>query len=259
MARADEYGDEQGDLDDDDEASMEDEDLSEEELDEQIQDMVKEFMSVPEVKSMVTEIAKDAAKRAADAVRNEYSNKLGKSMDARFRTIEAALGLEAGEMAAASGDAESGDEESVAQQRIVKAQVERKKQTDADLELRAAEIEEREKELRRREIEAYKAEVIREQGLDMVANLIHGDDEDAVDESVSGAKKTLSQLRRGFLKEFKDKGWSPPDEEFGGDGTETESASGIPAAQAVGLRKRFNYGGQETPGVQSVNPTGKPA
>lgn len=249
----DDFEDELADDELEDSKDPDDASEDEEDLDEQVAEMVKEFMGVPEVKGLVAEIAKDAARRAADAVRNEYANKLQKSMDERFKILEDALGLEPGDVAdVAEGDGEGGaDAKPETNQRLLALKALKKKANDDALTQKEQELADREKELRRRELDTYKSELVREQGLEAVAHLIHGDDEDGIDEAVLGAKKTLTQLRRGMLKEFKDKGWAPPEDELGGEGSGEESGA-VPNAK--NLRARFRYGGQETPGGITVLP-----
>jgi len=215
--------------------------------------MVQEFMGIPEIKGLVTEIAKDAAKRSADAVRNEAFNKVQKDFDSkfdklnsRFDSIEKSVGLER------TGD-ESGGDGSV---EGALQDVDAIRRRMAELDQRAKQLEEREKEIaeaaeetRKAGLESYRKGVVAEFGLQKVAHMVHGDSEDDIDDSVVEARKALNVIRREFIKEFKEKGWSPPPEELGDD---ESAATGSNMEQPTDLRKRFNYGPQQTQGQQQI-------
>jgi uncharacterized phage infection (PIP) family protein YhgE len=241
--------DEEDDIRDDEEDEVEDEDeagdeKSEEDLDAEVQEMVKEFMAIPEVKGLVLEIAKDASKRTADAVRNEAFNKLQKQFDAKFDTLaqqfsqfREALGISSD--ADLEGDHLGLTKEGLLEPGAVKQVKSALEKREAALKEREAEIEEREKKTREASLEAYRKQVVAEFGLKKVEHLIHGDDEDAIDDSVVAARKALNQMRREFIQEFKSKGWTPPPEELP-EGDDAAAVTG--ESTPTELRSRFGYG-----------------
>lgn len=227
--------------------SIQDE-IEEAELDTQIKDMVQEFLAIPEVKGLVTEIAKDAVKRASDGVRNEAYNKVQKAFDSqfaelgtRFQALEQAVGIEH-EAGTAEGAGTAVEPE------VVRRRVQ-------ELDKRAKELEEREKDIATKSaettkagLESYRKGVVTEFGLQRVSHLVHGESEDEIDDSVVEARKSLNVMRRDFIKEFKEKGWTPPPEDLGEEAVISEG--GEPAAGD--LRSRFHYGppqGQSKPNV----------
>jgi hypothetical protein len=238
-------------VDDEPQPSLED-DVEEAEVDAQVKEMIQEFMHIPEVKGLVTEIAKDAVKRASDGVRNEAYNKVQKSFDdqfkalgERFQALEQAVGIEHQET---PGAAEILGETDAIRKRML------------ELDKRAKELEDREKEIaesaettRKSALESYRRGVIAEFGLSKVGHMVHGDSEDDIDDSVVEARKALNVMRREFIKEFKEKGWSPPAEELGEGGDESAVPTGT--EDAAGLRQRFNYGPKQNQPGQTIVPS----
>jgi hypothetical protein len=229
--------------DEDDEGSSDttQDELEEAEIDAQVKEMVQEFLAIPEVKGLVGEIARDAAKRASDGVRNEAYNKVQKSFEQQFKTlgerlvaIEQAAGVQ--HVEDSGTPAESSGEPDTVRRRML------------ELDRRAKELEDRERDIaeqaaesQKASLDSYRRAVVAEYGLSKVAHLVHGENEDEIDDSVVEARKTLNGMRRDFIKELKDKGWNPPAEELGDEDSSAASAS---VEGAGDLRKRFNYGPQ---------------
>ena len=215
----------------------------EKELDAQVQEMMQEFIAIPEVKVLIGEIARDAAKRAADVVRNEAFNKVQKNFDAQFKALSDQF-AEIRESIGLSPDARELAEFQLNKEGLLEpAAVQKAK---ADLQKREMAVQEREKEIENRDaesrkeaLERYRKGTIAEFKLGKVGHLIHGESEDEIDDSVVEARKALNDIQRDYIKELKGKGWNPPAEELA-EGDDAVATAGEPTPGA--LRSRFNYG-----------------